>query len=119
MHNCRYGPYTYTVQLYINKNMVHLQVPVPSALKKKRGLNVDIRNMFNELCRVTLGEELDASEELLGVDLSDILPYFDMALMHRVAEYNRKGLGDLAHCFGQASQSRVRSTLLLKTGAGR
>jgi hypothetical protein len=45
----------------------------------KKKLDVDITNMFNELCRVTLMEELLESEELVGVDFSDLAPYFESA----------------------------------------
>jgi hypothetical protein len=37
--------------------------------------------MFNELCRVACGEDLMDSEKLIGVDLSDLAAYYDMAYM--------------------------------------
>jgi hypothetical protein len=49
--------------------------------RAKRELDVDITNMFNELCRVTLMEDMLTSEERLGVDFSDKAAYFDMAFM--------------------------------------
>ena len=53
----------------------------------KRKLDVDIANMFNELCRVTLMEELLGSEELLGVDFSDLAPYFESAFMQEYGNW--------------------------------
>jgi hypothetical protein len=47
----------------------------------KRKLDVDIKNMFNEACRVAAGEDLVNSEQLIGEDLSDLLPYYEMAYM--------------------------------------
>ena len=46
-----------------------------------RGLSVDITNMFNDLCRVAMMEDLFDMEELTGVDFSDLAGYCDMALM--------------------------------------
>ena len=37
--------------------------------------------MFNELCRVACVEDLLQSEELIGEDLSDLAPYFEMAYL--------------------------------------
>ncbi len=45
----------------------------------KRKLDVDIKNMFNEACRVSAAEDLVNSEQLIGEDLSDLLPYYEMA----------------------------------------
>ena len=47
----------------------------------KRKLDVDIKNMFNEACRVAAGEDLANSEDLIGEDLSDLLPYYEMAYL--------------------------------------
>jgi hypothetical protein len=44
-----------------------------------RGLNIDIRNMFNELCRVIMQEKLLGSAEDLGVDLTMVCRYVDLA----------------------------------------
>ena len=53
----------------------------------KRKLDVDITNMFNELCRVTLMEELLVSEELVGVDFSDLATYFQSAYMQEYSNW--------------------------------
>ena len=45
----------------------------------KHALNVDIRNMFNELCRVTMMEDILESEDFLGEDFSDLAAYIDFA----------------------------------------
>eukprot|EP01044_Picomonas_judraskeda_P010533 COSAG03_NODE_1362_length_4256_cov_28.088044_3_plen_62_part_00 len=37
--------------------------------------------MFNEACRVAAGEDLANSKELIGEDLSDLLPYYEMAYL--------------------------------------
>ena len=37
--------------------------------------------MFNELCRVATVEDLLNSEELIGEDLSDLTPYYEMAYL--------------------------------------
>ena len=44
-----------------------------------RALSMDIRNMFNELCRVAMQEDLLDSLELLGVDLSWWSVFIDSA----------------------------------------
>ena len=46
---------------------------------EKHMLNVDIRNMFNELCRVTMMEDILDSEDFLGEDFSDLAAYIDFA----------------------------------------
>ena len=53
----------------------------------KRKLDVDIANMFNELCRVTLMEELLLSEELVGVDFGDLATYFQSAYMQEYSNW--------------------------------
>eukprot|EP01051_Picozoa_sp_SAG22_P005540 SAG22_NODE_331_length_12174_cov_12.920497_12_plen_137_part_00 len=45
----------------------------------KDGLNVDVRNMFNELDRVSMMEDLLDSEELLGTDFAGLAPFVHMA----------------------------------------
>lgn len=40
--------------------------------EEARRHDVDIKNMFNELCRVATAEDLFNSEELIGEDLSDL-----------------------------------------------
>ena len=44
-----------------------------------RMLNIDIRNMFNQLCRVSMLERVLDSPEELGQDFSEWAPYYDMA----------------------------------------
>jgi hypothetical protein len=46
---------------------------------RKGALNVDIQNMFNNLCRIAMLEDVVDSEELVGVDFTHMLPYLDMA----------------------------------------
>ena len=46
---------------------------------EKHMLNIDIRNMFNELCRVTMMEDILESEDFLGEDFSDLAAYIDFA----------------------------------------
>jgi len=63
----------------------------------KRGLNIDIMNMFNALCRVSMLEDLLDSETLLGEDFSDLAPYVamcylgDYKLWFKVAETDEDG----------------------------
>ena len=49
--------------------------------RSKRKLDIDIKNMFNELCRIACGEDLINSEALIAEDLSDLAAYYDMAYM--------------------------------------
>ena len=53
----------------------------------KRKLDVDITNMFNELCRVTLMQELLVSAELVGADFSDLATYFQSAYMQEYSNW--------------------------------
>jgi hypothetical protein len=46
---------------------------------RKRSLALDIRNMFNELCRLCAQEDLLESGELVGVDLTLMARYVDIA----------------------------------------
>ena len=43
--------------------------------------------MFNELCRVATVEDLLRSEELIGEDLSDLAPYYEMAYLGEEGEH--------------------------------
>eukprot|EP01043_Picozoa_sp_COSAG02_P075551 COSAG02_NODE_15632_length_1152_cov_1.052182_1_plen_171_part_00 len=43
--------------------------------------------MFNALCRVAAAEDLLGSEELIGEDLSDLAPYYEMAYLGEEGEH--------------------------------
>eukprot|EP01050_Picozoa_sp_SAG11_P012186 SAG11_NODE_1340_length_5165_cov_3.807146_3_plen_135_part_00 len=47
--------------------------------REYRKLDEDLKNCFSEMCRVGLQEDILDSEELLGTDLSQLAPYFQMA----------------------------------------
>ena len=63
-------------------------------------LNEDIRNMFNELDRCSMMEDLLDSAELIGEDFSGLAPYAYMAYFgdyinwFRVVEADTTGLGE-------------------------
>jgi hypothetical protein len=62
---------------------VHMMEAMMRLDPSKGELNVDIQNMFNTLCRVSLLEDVITSEADLGIDFTEMLKYLtDMTYGH-------------------------------------
>ena len=70
-------------------------------------LNVDIQNMFNTLCRVSLMEDIMDSEEILGVDFTHLAAYINMTYGKESALWFKIDAAEEGSEFGLAERNRT------------